>query len=574
MDQINQSRLKQHVWLVFVLCSCLTVPSFCSAAIQTDETIAEPPVDYRLKVAIEILASHDIEPTTAGIQASLQIWDPEHPSHLELLGQAEEQIRRLASPSYQVREGATLQLKRMAHLPVARLTKATNSSSREIAFRAREILDHFRSLDHSKSSIGILESACRVIVAKKLHGLADALLNATEQIPEASTVRLIQDAMLVTAKKSDEARLRKAMSSQNYAIRKIGALALLELSGNEADDELKHFLKHENDDRVRISVARGFANRGERDSVGTLADLLTSNDIEVRVQANETLESLTRQTFGFVAYAKLEDRKTKIERWQKWIDENLEEAALQFPFKETEFNVHRILYSDYNATKIVELDMSGKEVWSKQVGGPWNVQGLPNGHRLVSTYSPATVVEFDASGKEVWKLQPEGATQLMGLHRISNGNTLIGLANNVVEYDRDGEKVWEFAFSARVGDCQRLKNGNTLVALYEGNKVVEIDTNGETIWSIPTDTYPMSVQRTARGTTLVSSLSSPNVREYSLDKKVVWEVKLNEANSVARRFANGDTLISGKTSITLLGPDKKERWRIEGLQHSFGASGY
>jgi hypothetical protein len=499
--------------------------------------------------------------------------DPNHPSNKHQENQANAFVRDLNSTNYLVRENATQSLKLMTTVPAVQLAAAVKSKNPEIAYRARVILDYVGSRNRRDTERGIIESACIVIQTRQIKGMTTVLLNTLKLVKDPMTQTAIGDALAATVEETDVDQLRAGLRSKNNSQRIASSVALLELLGSVVVKDLQQCLKVERDDRVRVAFARSLANIGVRDSLPTLVELLESDELNVRVESGQVLRALTDQQFEFVAYESEGKRKASVESWQSWLADHGETVKLHFPILEKHLPVGRILYADYKLNKAVEVDMNGKETWSVDFKSAWNVQGLPNGHRLVSSYAGRTVVEFDRRGNEIWKLD-KASNELMGLHRLANGNTLVGSGTTVIEYRPDGTEIWKANVAGRVAQCQRLSNGNTMVALFDKNSVVEINPRGKTIWSIDTGQNPMTVHRTESGTTLIGMLSDPVVREYDQGKRVVWQFSVNGGCSAVRRLPNGDTLINSKTEIQLVSPDKTVRWSIKDLKHSFGLWAY
>jgi len=114
--------------------------------------------------------------------------------------------------------------------------------------------------------------------------------------------------------------------------------------------------------------------------------------------------------------------------------------------------------------KVVELDAEG--VLLREIpldGQPGAVVTLPNGHLIISLWNKTEIIELDADLKPVWRI---GENELpgnplripMGIHRLPNGNTVIGnyLGHGfegkqpmVFEVTPDKKVVWEFADHAR-----------------------------------------------------------------------------------------------------------------------------
>lgn len=574
---VCHNRISVAATVFFALALCLMASSSNGECLQetTDSTdvLLNANADPVLAEATKTLARHQVPLTADGMRKRLQRLDPRHPSHQQLEEQASVFVKDLNSADYLVRENATQSLKLMTTVPKAQLAAAIAGKDPEVAYRAQAILEYVKSRNRRDTDRGIIESVCVVVQAKQIKGMTSVLLETLKNVQEPMTRTTIANAIAATAEETDVDQLRSALHSENVSQRIASSVSLLKLLGSDATEELRQRLGVESNDQVRISIARSLANIGIRDSLSVLVELLDSDELAVRVESGQVLRAVTDQRLGFVAYESEDKRKPSVEKWQAWLAADGESVKLQFPILDKHLAFGRILYADYKLNKAVEVDMNGEEVWSVDFKSAWNVQGLPNGHRLVSSYSGRTVVEFDRNGKEVWKLA-RTPSELMGLHRLDNGNTLVGCGPKVVEYQQDGTSVWEAKMTGRVSHCQRLSNGNTLVALFDRNSVVEINPKQQTVWSIDTAQNPMSAHRTNAGTTLIATLSDGTVNEYDQEKRVVWQFKTASGNSGVQRLPNGDTLINSKTQIQLVRPDGKTRWTIKGLKHSFGLSVY
>ena len=106
----------------------------------------------------------------------------------------------------------------------------------------------------------------------------------------------------------------------------------------------------------------------------------------------------------------------------------------------------------------VRLDTAGKELKSFPVGLVYTIGAhftvLPNGHLIVPQYSASRVVEFDGDGKEIWTAtvaQPTCVT------RLPNGNTLVGsrFTRAIVELDRTGKEVSKTMADGRPTQIER-----------------------------------------------------------------------------------------------------------------------
>jgi hypothetical protein len=114
--------------------------------------------------------------------------------------------------------------------------------------------------------------------------------------------------------------------------------------------------------------------------------------------------------------------------------------------------------------KVVELDAEGAQLREIPLDGhPGGIVKLPNDHLLISVWDKTEIIEFDANLKPVWRI---GVNELpgnplripMGIHRLANGNTVIGnyighgftgKQPMLFEITSDKKVVWEFADHAR-----------------------------------------------------------------------------------------------------------------------------
>ena len=130
---------------------------------------------------------------------------------------------------------------------------------------------------------------------------------------------------------------------------------------------------------------------------------------------------------------------------------------------------------------ILELRPDGTVAREVRVSGrPTDAQPLRNGNLLVCLSQKKRIVELDRTGREVWSLQ--GFKNPYSARRLDNGNTLVTDfgAGKVSEFDRSGKVVWEIAQLKQCYGAERLANGRTLIADTDG--VREIDRDGTAHW--------------------------------------------------------------------------------------------
>ena len=109
--------------------------------------------------------------------------------------------------------------------------------------------------------------------------------------------------------------------------------------------------------------------------------------------------------------------------------------------------------------RIVELDAQFKEIRRLKVvanGDSWiSVEPLPGDRFLVAPYGASKVTELDASGKVRLEFN---SPQPMSAVRLPNGNTLVSCDREhaIVEYDRAGKEVWRLKLASSVRCVRRF----------------------------------------------------------------------------------------------------------------------
>ena len=89
-----------------------------------------------------------------------------------------------------------------------------------------------------------------------------------------------------------------------------------------------------------------------------------------------------------------------------------------------------LLVAHMDLGKVVEYDLSGKELWSVDAPAVWSATPLKNSNILIAGSSRKYVREVDRKGAAVWEFTPADAPgyQLSNVQtatRLANGNTLI-----------------------------------------------------------------------------------------------------------------------------------------------------
>jgi len=89
-----------------------------------------------------------------------------------------------------------------------------------------------------------------------------------------------------------------------------------------------------------------------------------------------------------------------------------------------------LLAAHMDMGKVVEYNMTGKQLWSIDAPGLWDAEPLPNGNVLISGNNSKYVREVNRKGETVWEFTSADApdqalSNMQTATRLSNGNTLI-----------------------------------------------------------------------------------------------------------------------------------------------------
>ena len=505
------------------------------------------PVHADDDIYIQHLAKYGIEPTAESIGGYLKSLTPSDGQKQTL----QKLIGQLADESFATRESATRELVRQTGGLSDLLAAAIAGDNPEVRWRARLVAEQT-----SKESQALLHAALMAIQQQKLAGLTPQLLEVSQFCTTEPLRSSLRRTVAGNLEPKDNSLLTNALQSPDADLR---ALAAFALPATLADEHLPKLLT-DRSPTVQIVAARGLANRGRREALPVLIELLGAEEMPLRVEAFRTLKAATGQALSYVVYDSAEKRTAQQQAWRDWLAADGKSAELKFPLKEAQIELGRLLVCDQQQNQLVEYDAQGKEIWKKQTPPlPWGCQGLENGHRLVCCYTEKVVIEYDAQGEEVWKATglPGGPTSVQ---RLESGNTLLACTegSEVVEVDRSGKVVWQAKVEGRPVDARRLDDGRTLIALQNSQKVVEIDTTGKIVWELAGVGNAFCAQRLDNGNTLVCTVGHAQVREYDRDGKVVWAQGKFQTPYTAQRLTNGNTMVVDRKGVHEIGPGGEE----------------
>ena len=501
-------------------------------------------------IYVQQLARYGIEPTAEAISAYLKSLTPSNEQQQVL----QKLIVQLGNESYAAREAATRELLRQPTGLNDLLAAAISGENAEIRWRARLV-----SEQTSRESQSLLQAALMTVQKRQITGIAPQLLAVAPYCTVEPLRSALQRALVATLLPSDAQLLATSLRAPDAELRALAAHALPALSPTAAEEQLPALLKDDSP-AVQLVAARGLANRGRREALPVLVELLGADDLSLRVAAFRTLKAATGQAHAFVVYDPPGSRAVQQQAWRDWLAGDGKTAALKFPLRESSIELGRLLVCDQQLNQLVEYDAQGKEIWKRGTPPqPWGCQGLENGHRLVCCYTEKIVIEFNDKGDEIWRAGglPGGPTSVQ---RLDNGHTLLACteSSDVVELDRSGKIIWQAKIEGRPVDARRLDDGRTLVALQNAQKVVEVDTAGKIVWDLNGVGNAFSAQRLDNGNTLVCTVGHAQVREYDRDGKLVWAQGKFQTPYTAQRLTNGNTMVVDRKGVHEIGPGGEE----------------
>jgi acetyl esterase/lipase len=146
--------------------------------------------------------------------------------------------------------------------------------------------------------------------------------------------------------------------------------------------------------------------------------------------------------------------------------------------------------------RVVEVDRNLRVVWeygpAEGLEIPTAAERLKNGNTLIADAKQGKLLEVDPSGKVVWTYQSEeiGNMRMRNCRRTPSGTTLIAVegGGRIIEVDPSGRVVWTYTVEGGARRLPyravRLENSNTLISLADPGEVLEVDSSGKIVRSL------------------------------------------------------------------------------------------
>ena len=534
---------------------------FCDVALSDSFSFCKFAAAQREEEYLLRLSRFSIEPNFSSIK---KYFDDLKPSEIKR-SRVRKLIGQLASDEFHVRKTAMQQLVAVPALPRSEIVSARSSNDADFNWRLEQIL---RTTDKQKEHV--FRAVLQAIEKHKIAGLFGSLLDSLEDFDVSKCESQLHRSLATTFFPGNLARTQAGLKSSSLTVRMLSIYVLVHRAPESIDPTFTEFLNQQTDS-VQLFAAKQLANVGHRSALKFLVQLLNSDNLEIRARSISILRRLTKMNFGYIVYAKPEERKASHALWQKWIKTGGTTAKLHFPLKGLEIPfTGKLLVCNYSQNFVFAMNEKGEVLWKKDnIGQPWGVQVLPNGNFLVAACTGRKVYEFTPEGKEVWKVEELQGNPL-SVQRLENGNTLVatGSAGKVFEYAPDKKAVKVLDIGGFVADAQRLENGRTLIAQYRAGAIAEVDSEGKIVWKLDGYVRPRSARRLANGNTLIAENGNQRGVEVDREGKVVLEIRGVFAPYDAYRLEDGRTVVTGSKSLSMYDAKGKLEWSQDKLYNS------
>jgi len=215
------------------------------------------------------------------------------------------------------------------------------------------------------------------------------------------------------------------------------------------------------------------------------AHLFSSGLIVVTDTTNDRIIAIDRRT---------KQIKWSSEDWSGGTGQLSDGSHLDYPNEALEIEDGKILVTDRNNDRILEVNDQGEIFWSYQsLNRPHNASKIDEQTFLVSDSEENRVLKIDKKGKVLWEFGEKKLNWPRDVAVLKNGNYLITDTRNhrVVEV-ADGEIVWEYKKDLYWPyEAEELENNNILISDSQNKRLIEVNKNGKVIREIKDSQKPV-----------------------------------------------------------------------------------
>jgi HEAT repeat protein len=455
-------------------------------------------------------------------------------------------VDRLGDESFDEREKAMDEIRRLGTVAVRALRDAQTNPDLEIKNRAKDLLAEVEK----NKGVPVSPVVPRLLALRKPAGAPEALLAFLPFTEDTNLIAETQTALNATAYVDGklDAAVLKALNDR-YPIRRAAAAeAVCQLAAPEQQAAVRRLLT-DPESTVRLQAALGLAMLRDKSAVPVLIEQIREAEPERLIQIEDYLNRLAdgKGPADLPSGYGEEPRQKRSEMWAQWWTAHSDKAEL--PERQSLVNVTRhlgltLLIHQAQPGTISEIGADGKERW-KMTGlfNPVDARVLPGGRVLVAEMGNQRVTERTLKGDILWTKQTPGNGPT-NVDRLPNGNTLIATRMQILEVDRSGKDV--FTYNRPFGDIMSAFKGRDGQYVIVSNQamIVRVDSTGKEVKScrIP-GVSNFGNELLPNGHVLIPLSWQNKVTEYDPDGKVVWEANVVQPMA-ATRLPNGHTLVA------------------------------
>ena len=495
----------------------------------------------------------------------------------EELARIQSWLGDLGNVDFRIREDATRQLSQQGPLVLPFLREYETNSDPEVLRRATLIHDRIRNGPGPELTIAAIrqfaESSTPPAEALAVL-LAFAPFADNDMAADETYAALAACAIRMGGSQAALEPLVQATRDSQPGRRAAAAWVLGILGAGEQIAAVRN-LRTDADPLVRLRTAQGLVAAGDRDSVGTLIEMLPTIGGTLSTSVEETLQTLAGDHVPTIATTddSAAGRVKLRDAWKGWWTKNRETVDMSLLRRGLAYQ-GLITICEYDGGipgrgtgRVWQRGRDGRTRWALEgFRGAMYAQALPGNRVLVAENMANMVVEKDQQNVTVWEYQTP--TNPIACQRLPNGNTFIATYNQVMEITPDrkqvfltnvapgfhlfsaertrdgkivcmtaqgdllelegstGKEIRRFRAVQAGGWCsaQALPNGRYLIATMSinGGQVCEVDDKGAKHWSA-NYAGAFRAYRLPTGNTVVVSMSTRKVAELDREGHIRWE---------------------------------------------------
>lgn len=495
-----------------------------------------------------ILRAHGIEPTPKGVFAYVR---PLTDEQLQTL------IRRLGDRDYATRRKAMEYLASLPTAPLSELERATESSDPEVRVRAAVIIRRSRQGKH----VNVLHAALKTMRGKAYADAAPILIDMMPHFHREILIAAASEALANIVQPEHVELLRRTLRESSHTQLRIAVVRSLATLGERDVLSDLRTAAADKDERVRLAAAAALLKFDDHGGLEPLAELLSSEDVEIRAGASWYLRKATGRHFGYLAIDKSPAKDRSAKAWKDWVRQHGETATLHStdgvaflsnPTVRVKATLLRKITGHASTVYCVAFSPDGKTIASCSGDCLLKLWNIADGNEIWYRYKHASTVRSVAFSPDGKLLATGSYDKTLKIWDAKTGKvlrTLTGHTSSVrlIAFSPDGKRLASASSDAtvRVWD---VATGRTVLKLGDRK-----DKNGKVIERTGHESTVRGVAFSPDGKLLASCSSDRTIKLWLLTSGKLLKTLTGHRSSV-RSVAftpDGQTLVSGSLDNTV-----------------------